>query len=342
MATINQLSAASTLSAGDLIAVFSTDNGDARKASLTVLLNYIEANLTNASLGNDKALQYNNNSIAAGASNVGVIGDGTGLAFSGVSQPAAAAATGVNLFATNELGGAMLSVRDGFATETFLQESMAHRQTVIFTPFSTIAHASLGMSTDDAGTVSGASNSAIGAYWSHATAATANTDASCGGAITNLFGTLGYYYCSTLLFPDGSYGSGSTGTRFAAGAVSSAKTNAVSSDTFASAGVGFRYSTNANDTNFMFVGNNGTTTATQDTGMVFAINKLYQFEIYCPPNGTTIYWRIKNLTDNLVRTGSTTSVPPSATGLFFHAGLRTLTTTARNLQFKRVYVQSFT
>jgi hypothetical protein len=343
MTTINQLSSTDAIVGGDLLLVWSTTNSDSRKASVNVLLDYIQDNFVlNSVAGADKALQFNNASVLGGASSVKVIAAGTGLNFTGVAQPAAAAATGVNLFSTNELGGAILSVRDGFATETFLQESMAHRATVIFTPFSTTAHASLGMSTDDAGTVSGASNSTIGAYWNHATAATANTDASCGGAITNLFGTLGYYYCSTLLFPDAGYGSGSTGTRFAAGVVSSAKTNAVSSDTFASAGAGFRYSTNANDTNFMFVGNNGTSTATQDTGMVFAINKLYQFEMYCPPNGATIYWRIKNLTDNLVRTGNTTSVPPSATGLFFHAGLRTLTTTSRNLQFKRVYVQSFT
>jgi len=43
MPTINQLSTADTLSAGDLLAIFSTNNGDARKASLTALLAYIQS-----------------------------------------------------------------------------------------------------------------------------------------------------------------------------------------------------------------------------------------------------------------------------------------------------------
>lgn len=49
MATINQLTALNTLSAGDLLAVYSSSNGDARKASLTTLLTFLNANLANAS-----------------------------------------------------------------------------------------------------------------------------------------------------------------------------------------------------------------------------------------------------------------------------------------------------
>lgn len=46
MSDINQLSAMSSLSAGDLFAVWSTSNGDTRKAAASVLLAYIQANLT--------------------------------------------------------------------------------------------------------------------------------------------------------------------------------------------------------------------------------------------------------------------------------------------------------
>lgn len=45
MTTINNLSTA-TLAAADKIAVWSTANGDSRKASLTALLAFIEANMT--------------------------------------------------------------------------------------------------------------------------------------------------------------------------------------------------------------------------------------------------------------------------------------------------------
>lgn len=44
MPTINQLSAINTLSGSDQIAVYSSGNGDARKASMSTVLDYVEAN----------------------------------------------------------------------------------------------------------------------------------------------------------------------------------------------------------------------------------------------------------------------------------------------------------
>jgi len=46
MPSINQLTRTDTVSAGDLVPVFSTDNGDARAAAMSVILAYITANLT--------------------------------------------------------------------------------------------------------------------------------------------------------------------------------------------------------------------------------------------------------------------------------------------------------
>lgn len=46
MTTINRLSAVDTLQGGDQIPVYDQSNGDARKSSLTLLLSWIEANLT--------------------------------------------------------------------------------------------------------------------------------------------------------------------------------------------------------------------------------------------------------------------------------------------------------
>ena len=46
MATINELSALATLAAGDLFAVYSSSSGDARKVAASVLLAYIQANLS--------------------------------------------------------------------------------------------------------------------------------------------------------------------------------------------------------------------------------------------------------------------------------------------------------
>lgn len=48
MATIASLSAVTSLTGGDLVPVFSTSNGDARKASMTVVTAYVASNLGNA------------------------------------------------------------------------------------------------------------------------------------------------------------------------------------------------------------------------------------------------------------------------------------------------------
>lgn len=46
MANINQLSSVSSVQGGDQLAVWATNNGDSRKASITTLMNYVNANVT--------------------------------------------------------------------------------------------------------------------------------------------------------------------------------------------------------------------------------------------------------------------------------------------------------
>lgn len=55
MPTINQLNAVSQLSVSDLIAIYSSSNGDARKASLSVLADFIKTLVT---ASDDKITQY--------------------------------------------------------------------------------------------------------------------------------------------------------------------------------------------------------------------------------------------------------------------------------------------
>lgn len=50
MTTINQLSALDTLVASDLLAVYSSSSGDARKVAASVLLAYIQANIVTPTL----------------------------------------------------------------------------------------------------------------------------------------------------------------------------------------------------------------------------------------------------------------------------------------------------
>lgn len=57
MPTINQLTKSTDLSAGDLFPIFSTDDGDARAAALSILQKYLQANLSFSNNG-DYVSQY--------------------------------------------------------------------------------------------------------------------------------------------------------------------------------------------------------------------------------------------------------------------------------------------
>jgi hypothetical protein len=55
MPTINQLTAVDQVSSGDQVPIFSSDNGDARKASMAVLLAFFSGQIT---ANDDKVTQY--------------------------------------------------------------------------------------------------------------------------------------------------------------------------------------------------------------------------------------------------------------------------------------------
>lgn len=55
MPTINQLNAATALADGDLLPVYSSSNGDARKAPLSLVAEYVRSTIT---VADDKVTQY--------------------------------------------------------------------------------------------------------------------------------------------------------------------------------------------------------------------------------------------------------------------------------------------
>lgn len=76
MPQINQLSAVSSLNLGDLLAIFSTNNGDARKASLSVLLDFIQENIGQVGFVTQNAVVSSsgfNVQVADNGSNIWVI-----------------------------------------------------------------------------------------------------------------------------------------------------------------------------------------------------------------------------------------------------------------------------
>lgn len=151
----------------------------------------------------------------------------------------------------------------------------------------------------------------------------------------------GFFFVTRLWYPDANYGTGATGSRHFVGFTDQTMAVAVSADNPAGNRLGFTLSTNLSETNWMFTSKNGTTETRVSTGMAFTVGKLYDFFIYARPGGTTVYWRIDNLTDGTTFEGEATTTLPG-TGIYMKAGfqLATLTTVARNVRMKKIYIET--
>lgn len=72
---------------------------------------------------------------------------------------------------------------------------------------------------------------------------------------------------------------------------------------------------NSGANSFNFVTRNTVTTTKTSIALSNAIaaGNAYDFHMYCPPNGSTIYYRLVDLVNNVVYTGSTATTLPTAT-----------------------------
>ncbi|MEO6109961.1 MAG: hypothetical protein ABIP50_03065 [Candidatus Saccharimonadales bacterium] len=151
----------------------------------------------------------------------------------------------------------------------------------------------------------------------------------------------GFFFVCRLWYPDANYGSGSTGSRHFIGLSDQTFTATVTSDNPAGSRMGFAMSTNLGETTFQFSTKNGTAETRTDTGVSLVSNNLYDFYIFLPAGGTTVSWRIDNLSTSTITEGDTTSTIPG-TSTYLRAGfqLATLTTVARNVRMKKIYVET--
>lgn len=155
-------------------------------------------------------------------------------------------------------------------------------------------------------------------------------------------GSNGFFYVARVGTPDaGGYGAGATGSRIWSGLTNNTAATMTSSDNPANHYVGFQYSTNRGDANWQFMTKDGATQNLIDTTMAFAASKVYDFYIYTPPQGASVYWRIDNLTDGTTVEGTTAAnLPGDATAMRAVVGVRTLTGTARNIRVAKIYVEA--
>lgn len=180
-----------------------------------------------------------------------------------------------------------------------------------------------------------------------ATAATANDTAGVAEALTQHYrgsvanGSNGFFYVARLGLPDANYGAGATGARIWTGLTSGTAASMTNADNPAGNYAGFQYSTNRGDTAWQFVSKDNVTQSTPVATLAIAQNKVYDFYIYTPPQGTTVYWRIDNITDGTTQEGTTTTnLPINSTAMRAGTSLQTLTTTIRNIRVLKHYVES--
>lgn len=104
-------------------------------------------------------------------------------------------------------------------------------------------------------------------------------------------------------------------------------------------------STGAGAFNFV-TRNTVTTTKTAITlANAIAAGNSYDFHMYCPPNGSTIYFRLVDLVNNVVYTGSTSTTLPTATTFMtpqvqMSNGTANVTVTTTAIGVASIYVES--
>jgi len=151
----------------------------------------------------------------------------------------------------------------------------------------------------------------------------------------------GFFFVTRLWFPDANYGTGATGSRMFAGITDQTMAVSVGADNPAGSRIGFALSTNLSEVNWMLTTRNGTTETRVDTGTPFVVNNLYDFYLFMPGGSTTVNWRIDNLSTNVTTEGSTAATLPGS-GVYMRGGFQiaTLTTVARNVRMKKIYIET--
>lgn len=273
----------------------------------------------------------------------------TGVTFTNTTDPSAPAADTVVLYSKGVSGRSMIKFKGPSGLDSPLQPAIFQNSVWLVQPNTTTTVSAIGGAVTSTGTISHVTpTSSTNGYCSNfVSGAVAGNTTGTGHAVApfNLSNVVaaagGFFFVTRLWYPDANYGSGATGSRHFVGLTDQSMANSVGADNPAGNRLGFALSTNLSETNWMFTSKDGTTETRVSTGMAFAVGKLYDFFIFVKPGGTTVSWRIDNLTDSTTFEGDATTNLPG-TAVYMRAGFQlvTLTTVARNIRMKKIYVET--
>jgi hypothetical protein len=97
------------------------------------------------------------------------------------------------------------------------------------------------------------------------------------------------------------------------------------------------------DTNFQFMIRNTATSTKIDTTIAADTTTIYDFYMYCEPNGSTIYFELRNALTNavLINSQETSNLPANTAFFYMQAHIQSVTgTTAKLLALNRMYLET--
>lgn len=273
----------------------------------------------------------------------------TALTFNNTADPSTPAADTLVMYSKSVCGRSLPKFIGPSGISSPMQPGLFQNSVWLTSPNTTTTVSTLGGAVTSVGTIShpNPSSSSNGFCTNIVSGAVAGNTAGIGQTVAqvNLAGDVpscgGFFFVARLWYPDANYGTGATGSRHFVGLTDQTMAVAVSADNPAGNRLGFTLSTNLSETNWMFTSKNGTTETRVSTGMAFTVGKLYDFFIYARPGGTTVYWRIDNITDGTTfESSATTNLPGTAVYMRGGFQLATLTTVARNVRMKKIYIET--
>jgi hypothetical protein len=181
--------------------------------------------------------------------------------------------------------------------------------------------------------------------WVNTSATITNSAAECRIAATrvwmgNAAGLGGFFHRtrfsieSTVVNQRAFIGFSSVATAFSVSQVISALTNIV--------GIGF----DSAETTLSIYSNDGVGTATKvNLGINFpsnSVSTMFDFTLFCPPNGASIFYEVRNLATDIATSGEiTTDIPANTTFLAYHAYMNNGGTSAAVvLGLSKIYIES--
>jgi hypothetical protein len=281
------------------------------------------------------------------------IDNATVVNFSNQNTPVVPSGDTLNLFAKTLAGRMALRAQGPSGLSTPFQPSFFQNNIMMINTNTTTTITSIGNTVTSVGTISHPAPSLLYGYMAQfASAATAGITTGTGNATllwtrsTDINDAAGFFFNARLAYNQSNYDEtgASTGSRIFVGLTDQTMAASVASNDPTGNRIGFsRIHVNGSltDTNWFITSKDGLNENRIDTGLVFTPECVYDFYIFCPPDGSFIGWRIDNITLNTSQEGIVDFNLPTV-GVYMRAGaqLQTVNALSRTFRMQRIYIES--